>query len=167
MPGRTLRTPRRSSQSSPHAQFGASSGGTLIFPKECFSGVRATDGRIRSKGRERRRKDESDLGPASRHNFPGKIKNGERWGDVACDSYHRLARRHRADAGDEFLIQLPVLKFHGAHSELRIWPREFQRRDYYSRLADALSGSEIRPLVTLYHWDLPQVLEGAGGWPSS
>jgi beta-glucosidase len=38
--------------------------------------------------------------------------------------------------------------------------------DFYSRLLDALVKAGIRPLVTLYHWDLPQPLEDAGGWPN-
>jgi beta-glucosidase len=37
--------------------------------------------------------------------------------------------------------------------------------DFYERLVDALLAANITPYVTLYHWDLPQVLEDAGGWP--
>ena len=36
--------------------------------------------------------------------------------------------------------------------------------DYYSRLVDHLLGAGLRPWLTLYHWDLPQALEDAGGW---
>jgi beta-glucosidase len=38
--------------------------------------------------------------------------------------------------------------------------------DYYSRVVDALLEARIRPMLTLYHWDLPQKLEDAGGWPN-
>jgi beta-glucosidase len=37
--------------------------------------------------------------------------------------------------------------------------------DFYSRLVDRLLDKGIRPVATLYHWDLPQALEDAGGWP--
>jgi beta-glucosidase len=38
--------------------------------------------------------------------------------------------------------------------------------DFYNRLVDALLDAHIRPSLTLYHWDLPQALEDAGGWPN-
>ena len=37
--------------------------------------------------------------------------------------------------------------------------------DFYDALVDELLGNGIAPYVTLFHWDTPQVLEDAGGWP--
>ena len=36
--------------------------------------------------------------------------------------------------------------------------------DFYRRLVDELNDAGIAPWLTLYHWDLPQALEDAGGW---
>jgi beta-glucosidase len=93
---------------------------------------------------------------------PGKIKNGDR-ADVTCDSYHRW----REDIALMRTMNLNSYRFSIA------WPRvqptgsgaaNSKGFDYYSRLVDALLEARIRPLVTLYHWDLPQVLEDTGGW---
>ena len=93
---------------------------------------------------------------------PGKIKNGDT-GDVTCDSYHRW----REDLDLMRAMNLNSYRFSIA------WPRiqpsgsgavNAKGFDYYSRLVDALLEARIRPLVTLYHWDLPQALEDAGGW---
>jgi beta-glucosidase len=96
--------------------------------------------------------------------MPGKIENGED-GRVACDSYHR----YREDVRLARDLGLNALRFSIA------WPRILPDGcglpnqaglDYYDRLVDELLAAEIEPFVTLYHWDLPQTLEDAGGWPS-
>ena len=95
---------------------------------------------------------------------PGKIKNGDT-GDVACDCYHRwhddielLRAMHQNSY--RFSISWPRIQASG------VGPANPRGIDYYSRLVDALLEARIRPLVTLYHWDLPQALEDAGGWPN-
>ncbi len=54
------------------------------------------------------------------------------------------------------------------------WPRVLPRMngpvnrqglDFYDRLVDGLLAAKIDPFVTLYHWDLPQWMQDAGGWP--
>ena len=94
---------------------------------------------------------------------PGKVHAGDT-GAVACDHYHRTAEdlKHMVDLG------LHAYRFSLA------WPRiqptgsgAFNQAglDFYDRLADDLLGAGIDPVATMYHWDLPQALEDAGGWP--
>jgi beta-glucosidase len=94
---------------------------------------------------------------------PGRIKHGHT-GDVACDSYHRLAEdvallREMHCTSYRFSISWPRVQPDGRG------PANAKGLDYYGRLVDALLDAGIRPFPTLYHWDLPQALEDAGGWP--
>jgi beta-glucosidase len=94
---------------------------------------------------------------------PGRVWNGDT-GDVACDHYHRF----REDVALMAEIGLDAYRFSIA------WPRvvpdgsgEVNQAglDFYDRLVDELLANGIEPYATLYHWDLPQALEDAGGWP--
>ncbi|MGD2178959.1 MAG: GH1 family beta-glucosidase [Anaerolineae bacterium] len=95
---------------------------------------------------------------------PGRIENGDT-GDVACDHYHRW----REDVALMQDIGLQAYRFSMA------WPRLLPEGrgsvsqaglDFYDRLVDGLLEAGIEPFVTLYHWDLPQVLQDQGGWPA-
>ncbi len=94
---------------------------------------------------------------------PGKVHAGDT-GAVACDHYHRTAEdlKHMVDLG------LHAYRFSLA------WPRiqptgsgafNAAGLDFYDRLVDDLLAAGIDPVATMYHWDLPQALEDAGGWP--
>ncbi|GAA4120156.1 GH1 family beta-glucosidase [Knoellia locipacati] len=92
----------------------------------------------------------------------GKVVNKDT-GDPACDHYRRMPQ-------DVVLMKelgLDAYRFSVA------WPRVIPTGtgavnpagiDFYSRLVDDLLEHDIRPFVTLYHWDLPQVLDDRGGW---
>ena len=95
---------------------------------------------------------------------PGHIADGSD-GSVACDHYHRFAE----DIAMMQRLNLNAYRFSIA------WPRVLPSGtgtinaaglDFYDRLVDALLAANLRPLPTLYHWDLPQVLEDRGGWPA-
>ncbi len=94
---------------------------------------------------------------------PGRTLGGDT-GDVADDHYHRMP----ADLDLMSSLGLEAYRFSIA------WPRiqpEGKGRPldaglgFYSRLVDGLLERGITPIATLYHWDLPQALEDAGGWP--
>jgi beta-glucosidase len=94
---------------------------------------------------------------------PGAVHNGDT-GDVADDHYHR----YRDDVA--LLADLGVTHYRFSLAWPRLQPDgrgavNTEGLDFYSRLVDELLAHDISPWVTLYHWDLPQALEDAGGWP--
>jgi beta-glucosidase len=95
---------------------------------------------------------------------PGKTLNGDT-GDVACDHYHRL------DSDLDLIAALGVDSYRFSIAWPRVQPLgcgawNEEGLQFYDRLVDGLLARGIAPHVTLYHWDLPQALQDAGGWAS-
>lgn len=91
-----------------------------------------------------------------------KIK-GAATGDIACDAYHRYA------SDIQIMKELGLTSYRFSVAWPRIQPKgtgasNAKGVDYYKRVLDTLHHADIRPMVTLYHWDLPQALEDKGGW---
>jgi len=95
---------------------------------------------------------------------PGLVQDGDT-GDMACDHYHLW----RDDIKLMKELGLHAYRFSVA------WPRILPEGlgkvnqaglDFYDQLVDGLLKADITPFITLYHWDLPQVIEDEGGWPS-
>jgi beta-glucosidase len=93
---------------------------------------------------------------------PGRTANGET-GDVATDHYHRL------DEDLDLMRSLGVEAYRFSVS----WPRVLPAGTgpvnepglaFYDRLVDGLLERGITPVLTLYHWDLPDALQARGGW---
>ena len=92
----------------------------------------------------------------------GRIMDGSS-AAVACDHYHRYP---------EDIALMKAAGFDSYRFSIA-WPRilptgtgavETRGLDFYDRLVDALLEAGITPMACLYHWDLPQPLEDAGGW---
>ena len=93
---------------------------------------------------------------------PGRMTNGDH-GDIACDHYHRYVE----DVA--ILKDLGVGAYRFSISWSRILPEGTGRVnqggvDFYSRLVDELLAAGIKPMATLFHWDLPAALDDRGGW---
>ena len=111
--------------------------------------------------------DEDGRGPSIWDTFsrtPGAVLHGHT-GDRGTDHYHRV---------DEDVALLADLGL-GAYRFSVAWPRVQPTGSgpanpaglaFYDRLTDALLARGVAPVVTLYHWDLPQPLQDAGGWPA-
>ena len=93
---------------------------------------------------------------------PGNIAGGQN-ADVACDHYHR----YRDDAALMQQLGIGTYRFSIAWPRIQAEGRGTPNRkglDFYSRRVDALLEHGIEPTPTLFHWDLPQALQDAGGW---
>ncbi|MFC7322511.1 GH1 family beta-glucosidase [Halobacillus campisalis] len=93
---------------------------------------------------------------------PGNVKNGDT-GDHACNSYHLYKEdvQHLKDLG------IDLYRFSISWS--RVMPEGTGSLNptgvaYYRNLITELLDHGIEPMITLYHWDLPQVLQDQGGW---
>lgn len=94
---------------------------------------------------------------------PGAVSGGDT-GDLACDHY----RRFRDDVKLMAQLGLTAYRFSVAWPRVQPTGRGLVNQaglDFYRRLVDTLREHGIEPWATLYHWDLPQPLEDAGGWP--
>ncbi|SEQ84417.1 beta-glucosidase [Virgibacillus subterraneus] len=93
---------------------------------------------------------------------PGNVKNGDH-GDDACNSYHL----YKEDV--QHLANLGVNLYRFSISWSRVLPQGTGDLNpdgvaYYRNLIQELLDHGIEPMITLYHWDLPQVLQEEGGW---
>lgn len=92
---------------------------------------------------------------------PGKIRDGSN-GDQACQHLQWWAQ------DVELISSLGMDAYRLSIS----WPRVLRQDgslnaegvDFYRQLLRALKAKGLKTFVTLYHWDLPQYLEDAGGW---
>jgi beta-glucosidase len=92
----------------------------------------------------------------------GNVTNGDT-GVVACDHIHRYAE------DVQLMKQLGIDSYRFSVAWARVLPAgtgdvNQQGLDFYNRLVDTLLEANIAPLLTLYHWDLPQALQDRGGW---
>jgi beta-glucosidase len=131
----------------------------LTFPKDFTWGAATSAYQIEGAAAEDGR------GPSIWDTFshqPGKTKGGDT-GDVACDHYHR----YREDVA--LMKDLGLRSYRFSASWSRVLPTgtgavNAKGLDFYKRLVDELHTAGITPMLTLFHWDLPQALEDRGGW---
>ncbi|CAL1538497.1 unnamed protein product [Lymnaea stagnalis] len=96
---------------------------------------------------------------------PGNVDNNDN-GDVACDSYHKI------DDDIKIIKDMGLTHYRFSISWSRVMPNGTLPSnpagiDYYNRFLTKLLEIGVKPMVTLYHWDLPQALQDKGGWYSS
>ena len=92
----------------------------------------------------------------------GKVFNNQN-ADIATDHYNL----YKEDIALMSNIKLKAYRF--SISWPRIFPNgkgKFNKKglDFYSKLLDELLKKNVKPFITLYHWDLPQKIQNLGGW---
>ena len=102
-------------------------------------------------------------------NKPGNIAHDEN-GNKACDHYHR----YREDIA--LMKNLGIQAYRFSISWSRIFPDGIVKDsdgnirynkaglDFYDKIVNLCLENNIKPFITVYHWDLPQALEDKGGW---
>ena len=102
-------------------------------------------------------------------NKPGNIAHDEN-GNKACDHYHR----YRDDIA--LMKNLGIQAYRFSISWSRIFPDGIVKDsdgnihynkaglDFYDNIVNFCLENDIKPFITIYHWDLPQALEDKGGW---
>jgi beta-glucosidase len=94
--------------------------------------------------------------------LPGAVAGGDS-GDVACDHYHRW------EDDLDLMASLGIESYRFSIAWPRVQPEgrgplNHHGVAFYRRLVEGLLARGIEPVATLYHWDLPQALQLAGGW---
>jgi beta-glucosidase len=93
---------------------------------------------------------------------PGSIVGGDT-GDIATDHFHRYA------SDVDLMSELGLTSYRFSIAWARLLPEGTGKVNaaglaFYDKLIDTLLAKNIAPMVTLYHWDLPQALDDRGGW---
>ena len=96
---------------------------------------------------------------------PGKILDGTD-GAIACDHYNRWQEDLDLikDAGFD--------SYRFSTSWARVMPEgrgavNQEGLDFYDRLVDGMLARGIKPMATLYHWEMPAALDALGGWQNA
>ncbi|GAA4333699.1 GH1 family beta-glucosidase [Mucilaginibacter gynuensis] len=94
----------------------------------------------------------------------GKVLNGDN-ADIACDFYNNYQR------DIDLIKEMNIPNFRFSISWTRILPEgtgaiNQAGIDHYNKVIDYCLAQGVEPWLTIYHWDLPQVLEAKGGWTS-